>query len=585
LVTLFLTNRFIGTPEANYGVGRSKRETSDKKFCRSDAPLHRGDFIRDDRTVAVAKKDKATAFGGKYGFYLDRITRSKFQWVVIYDSDTSRGWLVDGASALLHLVRASLASDESDVDLHSRHTFNIQEYDENVENRGQNRAFNILLNPNNRKQEVLRESAWPFEDRVDDIWSTLELIDANQQRFNKMGEIHRGYLEGFEFVDIANRHSKLVRVCMKEVCPQETTWLNLTRKVDATVLFGNDFGDLIKPESTDGLCPSWVTVPSGKNYLAVRVSDLTRVLKEKGNQTKKPWRLIDNVCWYNPGKLFVKCSCPDETSEGRCELAQVLLPETVVVHDNFTSPEELLDSGAVIFGYSKKCPRYWEKDPGSDAFGSSSNRGSSTAEDSRSFAASSSRLELTKGSSGDNDSSAGSSMPLQLDQDQRSMHSRQAEKVDVDDTTHIDQRLVENSSRSQPPPIRDTPNTMKIPHQFQIFALILVPLIAIFSLNFYWKTLFISFLATWLYWIFVFPKRLSSSNPRYSPQTQNSLKKCVRESAKGIGLLLLLAWCFFLSPIHIFTPTLLDAWTTYSDHPPLQSFNTLYDPGETSVVE
>ncbi|PVH69816.1 hypothetical protein DL98DRAFT_393071, partial [Cadophora sp. DSE1049] len=87
---------------ANYNVGRSQ--------LWNGVRLHRGESISDPPT-AMGKRDNGPPHG-KYGRYFDRMQLSRGQWVVLYDTKDSRGWLVDGASALLHLTRASLASDQ-----------------------------------------------------------------------------------------------------------------------------------------------------------------------------------------------------------------------------------------------------------------------------------------------------------------------------------------------------------------------------------------------------------------------------------------------------------------------------------------
>lgn len=88
------------------------------------------------------------------------------------------------------------------------------------------------------------------------------------------------------------------------------------------------------------------------------------------------------------------------------------------------------------------------------------------------------------------------------------------------------------------------------------------------DLNFYWKTVSTVIFMTFTYCGFVFP--------------------CLPAKCQPLGVLGILLLCLLLlslSPVHIFFPTPLDLWTEYSDHPPLESFNTLYDPGEIAVVE
>jgi hypothetical protein len=133
----------------------------------------------------------------------------------------------------------------------------------------------------------------------------------------------------------------------------------------------------------------------------------------------------------------------------------------------------------------------------------------------------------------------------------------------------------------------DDQNNSRRWDQFTIYSVAFMFLAFFFGLNFYWKIVSISVLATWLYCIFVFRKKHNGeqSDSRQTLPSRNCFTVWATWLARGFGLLLLLTWCALLSPIHIFTPTLLDAWTTYSDHPPLKSFDILYDPADAGIVE
>ncbi|KAJ5919131.1 hypothetical protein N7466_010074 [Penicillium verhagenii] len=50
-------------------------------------------------------------------------------------------------------------------------------------------------------------------------------------------------------------------------------------------------------------------------------------------------------------------------------------------------------------------------------------------------------------------------------------------------------------------------------------------------------------------------------------------------------LVCLSIWCYFLTPAHVFTFTLMDLWTPYSIHPPLNPIEVVHDPGENAVVD
>lgn len=117
-----------------------------------------------------------------------------------------------------------------------------------------------------------------------------------------------------------------------------------------------------------------------------------------------------------------------------------------------------------------------------------------------------------------------------------------------------------------------------------IGALAVIP--HIHDLNFYWKTLLTSILATVLYCIVVIPMQRRSPDQRHSRRTTHFLMTGIIFFVKGVGLLLLVTWLFLLSPAHTATLTLLDKWTEcYMIHPPYEPSKTLYDPGVTSEIE
>ncbi|KAI0420494.1 hypothetical protein F5X98DRAFT_29554 [Xylaria grammica] len=50
-------------------------------------------------------------------------------------------------------------------------------------------------------------------------------------------------------------------------------------------------------------------------------------------------------------------------------------------------------------------------------------------------------------------------------------------------------------------------------------------------------------------------------------------------------LLGLLIWCYFLTPAHVFTFTLMDLWAPYSVYPPFNPIEIVHDAGENAVVD
>ena len=75
------------------------------------------------------------------------------KFVVLWDEEDKRGWLVNGATALLHLLRASLKSDMAGP-FKSVMVFEPREMEEISELPTANAAIPVLLNSNNRKLRI-----------------------------------------------------------------------------------------------------------------------------------------------------------------------------------------------------------------------------------------------------------------------------------------------------------------------------------------------------------------------------------------------------------------------------------------------
>ncbi|KAK4455447.1 tetratricopeptide-like helical [Podospora aff. communis PSN243] len=103
--------------------------------------------------------------------------------------------------------------------------------------------------------------------------------------------------------------------------------------------------------------------------------------------------------------------------------------------------------------------------------------------------------------------------------------------------------------------------------------------------NFYYKVVSVSASMLWAYAALVFPrkanhKQKAKSDRRLGDRVLGFLAIVARVS----GFLVLLVWCVLLTPIQIFVPTPMDAWTRYAEHPPFRSYEVLRQP-EHPIVD
>lgn len=313
--------------------------------------------------------------------------------VVMYDLCDRRAWLLDGASALLHLVRASLQRDKNDPfkELFLYQEDSLEESSSpftgkiaaiHVLNNRHNTALPLYAKPVEVKVEEtstgtgsrskIRSSTrrdYTLKDRIEDIYEVLEQIMTHQADVLAQDGIGfrvkyttRRQLEGFNFMDVATDEDPL--------WPRVTTikargrgWIDLTRSLHAITLFGRGFGELLRPISGTKSCAGClvdVEVPKGQEYLAVCTSELQEILEKRGSKNTTPWRLVDEVYWHTPDKAFETCQC-DRISR-KHDRVQVLLPSSLpgFWRRGLRSPSNMPNHGAVLFGHSWRFPLRWK---------------------------------------------------------------------------------------------------------------------------------------------------------------------------------------------------------------------------------
>lgn len=389
-----------GSPSANYdikwsGLGKPRERHAWEKIIISG-----GDPVGVSASFVIGKKDKGV-FAGGLGGYASRLKFIAKQYVVLYDLADRRAWLVDGLSALHHLVRASLEHDQKDV-FNQYFLYKQGQMKEcSTSMHGQDAAAAVLFNAENCSLRLYTESedTWDEEtekqkngsqgggtvkevvskrkvtyyclrDRVLEIFSLLEkMIDHlnNVQSESGVGFRLRGtprnILEGFDFMDVATYDAPLRPHMIKlSICESGRGWTDLLRSVQAITLFGKGFGELIAPSPDNlagpacGGCGFGASLPTGKDYLATCVNLVERILTTRGSMETIPWCLADDIYWHTPGPLFDPCQCT--TTKNGASRVQVLLPSTFpkLWGRDFASPTRLDPAGAVMFSHNWKVP-------------------------------------------------------------------------------------------------------------------------------------------------------------------------------------------------------------------------------------
>jgi hypothetical protein len=393
-----------GSATANYDIKWSGLGKPRERHAWEKVVISGGDSVGVSASFVIGKKDKGV-FAGALGGYASRLKFIAKQYVVMYDLDDRRAWLVDGLSALLHLVRASLEHDQKDV-FKPYFLYNQGQLEECAATmHGSGAAAAVLFNPDNCSLRLYTESedTWDEEseqlkhgahgskivkeviskrrvtyyclrDRVLEIFGTLEkMIDHlnNVQSETGVGFRLRGtprnILEGFDFMDVATSNAPIRPHLIKlNICESGRGWTDLLRSLQGITLFGRGFGELIAPVTDSPLgqscggCGYGVSLPTGKDYLGTCVDLIERILTTRGSTETVPWCLADDIYWHTPGPLFDPCRCASNGKAGDPNgRVQVLVPSTFgpkLWGRSFASPSELQTEGAIMFSHNWRLP-------------------------------------------------------------------------------------------------------------------------------------------------------------------------------------------------------------------------------------
>lgn len=284
---------------------------------------------------------------------------------MLWDEEDKRGWLVNGTSVLLHLLRASLKHDSMD-EISTEFLFNPESMQEAPETHKASSAIKVLVTSHNRKLPIYleKEGYLRLEDRIEELYDTLEKIMDYEVSIATQISVNssrtRKHLEGWDFNDLAtSRDIFYPRVATLATIGKG--WVDFTRAIHAITLFGRRFGEVIQPISTSS-CTKWTKLPKGMYYLAASIQDLKEIMDMDGDSEASPIVLTHNIIWHNPD-AFGTCQCEVEGQEEHSDLVQVLLPSSFKTDMLSNHHVPLKARGAVIFGHNENFKWFW-KDTG-----------------------------------------------------------------------------------------------------------------------------------------------------------------------------------------------------------------------------
>lgn len=368
-----VADMLVGTETHDY----SQLDVPDAEFVRARMVIEKatvsGGYFLNLGITAARGQHQTPLKGPDSSDYLLTLKRISDFNVVLYDTGSKRAWLVDGASALLHLTCTQLRSANV-VESLNLLTTDLARYATSEQT-----PYAVLRNRETREHVIRKETQSNTHDGSgsvaaatsdEGIWRFADLVASNCNYMLKMQEhqdkppsgvdvrlTDRDRVEGWSFWDVVEQ-VQFLKPRMTYLQPSGRGWTEYTRAVQAITLMGDGFGELIARSDTANTCDRWKKVPEGRDYLVTTIDRLRKNGRRHGRIKDFPSFIADGVRWHQPHEVFGECRCPSQ----KCDPVQVILPKLSWHNKEPTIPPGVSDSGAVIFGQSEKFRLWFPKD-------------------------------------------------------------------------------------------------------------------------------------------------------------------------------------------------------------------------------
>lgn len=348
----------IGGPDACYDVKGSRLPRPQGTNLLTNVSISMEQLLTGHLPFILGRKD--TPIHISRNGYIRKLKWISKKYVLLWDEADKRGWLVNGTSALLHLVCATLKQDKRDG-FQGVSLFEMSKVQWAKQPYQPRSALEVLLNQSNLQLRVYpeKDGYTRLQDHIESHFDTLEKIIDHQhaimQEFPSL-EISRASLEGWDFNDLISERDPIYpRVSVMN--SHGKSWIDFTRSIHVVTLLGRGFRDIIEPVNA---CPHWATVPKDMSYIAVCQEDLEDVMEAAGDPYSKPVRLTDKVIWHTPDVTPGTCHCPGADGTTHPELAQVILPSSMCQDLSSQYTQSYKEGeGAFIFGYNSTYRWFW----------------------------------------------------------------------------------------------------------------------------------------------------------------------------------------------------------------------------------
>ncbi|KAI1329139.1 hypothetical protein F5Y16DRAFT_397604 [Xylariaceae sp. FL0255] len=219
--------------------------------------------------------------------YETLLSRARNLHIILYDTKYERGYQTNGEDVIHNILMhrkhlpelgAAVRSDLIDLRFASiRQDFPDSTRDAMLENVEKVFALRHQFSDGGIRRHF-------FKNEVKSIFATLDGLWANEHRGASNSIKHRFTLnnvDGWEYMDVV-KDVLYFDARMIEVQKKREPWGEYARGIKALVLFGSDFGDVLKPmpQMTYHTC---ISLPRDRDYLAIPVDAIEHLFEREGS--------------------------------------------------------------------------------------------------------------------------------------------------------------------------------------------------------------------------------------------------------------------------------------------------------------
>jgi hypothetical protein len=404
----------------------------------SSLSINGGKFLTVGTTFNVGRKDLAPALkSSEARAYDSQIQDASNMTVLLYSTRDRRGWLLDGASALVHLSRAWLTSKSAE----HKNPEAIRQLHYTEDNGGRDSAIELLRankeikifedtaeiqetavagesasgdedpstdsgymslsnksSPESKQLTKRTTSQWTYKALVIDLWRNLEAMKAKLDHLKRQGpEVkirlpsRNPTLTGWDVSDFLLGRSPL-EPRFVELESESKSWNKFVREISSVPLMAESFHEIISPIDESQVCKNMLTLPTGRDLLAVPLSVLLltahRFLRWEENLAHDCIRISDYTFMSGSEPITERCCC---TNGSPCEAISVLGKKAKYGSSATQNIFERLPHAAVIIGMRDSIP-LWKRNSQSS---NSSTRSAPPAANRHASSSSSSETDIT----------------------------------------------------------------------------------------------------------------------------------------------------------------------------------------------